>query len=87
MDDLIRVIDTLLYEMQAHGAHWQALLDKLNVINMNYMQVTQPLHWYASVYPGTVRSVLLLTGSLPVSVVDGRDATIVAAVHRLPQVC
>jgi len=40
--DLIRVIDTLLMEMQTHGAHWTSFLDKLAVINVTHMQVNPP---------------------------------------------
>lgn len=37
--ELIRIIDSLLIEMQTHMTHWTGFLDKLAVINMTHAQV------------------------------------------------
>ncbi len=37
--ELIRVIDSLLVEMQTQGAHWISFLDKLAVVNVLHTQV------------------------------------------------
>lgn len=43
VEDLIRVIHVLIVELDSRATHWTGMLDKMNVINMNYMQVCQQL--------------------------------------------
>eukprot|EP00878_Enallax_costatus_P006588 GHUV01006906.1.p1 GENE.GHUV01006906.1~~GHUV01006906.1.p1 ORF type:complete len:275 (+),score=113.20 GHUV01006906.1:200-1024(+) len=43
VDDLIRVLDALMMELWTYTSHWENLLDKLNVVNMNYMQIMAEL--------------------------------------------
>lgn len=40
VDDLIRVLNFLIGDLSSYVAHWENLLDKLNVININCMQVS-----------------------------------------------
>jgi hypothetical protein len=39
VEDLQRTIDGLLVEMQQHGVHWSRFLDKMALINLQYVQV------------------------------------------------
>ena len=88
--DLIRVIDSLLVEMQTRGSHWTGFLDKLAVINMAYTQVGRvggvPLKAHNSCITHSSQAAHPNVGLFAAADHAGA-ALIAAAVHCLPKVC
>ena len=60
-----RTLDQLISEMETSGAHWERLLGKLAVVNVQHLQVTQalrPLLKAYTVYPCLVDSAAVAAG-------------------------